>query len=69
MEQSSSWEVNSYFACQEIPRPFKELKVQYCVHKSSLLAPTLIQINPLNIIRCLILTVISFVILTDTPCI
>jgi len=48
MEQSPSWEANSHWASQEIPRLIWNPKVNYRVHNSLLLVPTLSQIHSVH---------------------
>jgi hypothetical protein len=46
MNQSHSWEANSFSASQEIPRNVRKPNVHYRIHKSTPPVPILIQINP-----------------------
>jgi hypothetical protein len=46
MEQSPSWEGNSFSASKEIPRIFWNQKVYYRVYKCSPPVPNMSQINP-----------------------
>ena len=45
MEQSPSRKAESHVASQEIPRILENMKVNYCVHKSS---PLVCILNPMN---------------------
>jgi hypothetical protein len=48
MEQSPSWEANSYSDDQEILRLFLEPKISYRVHKILSLVSILSQMNPVH---------------------
>ena len=48
MEQSPSWEGNSFSASQEIPRILWSWKVRYTIHKRPPPAPTLSQISSVH---------------------
>jgi len=51
MEQSPSWEPNSFLASQEIPHVLRYPKFQYCIHNSPSLNPILSLINTAHVPR------------------
>jgi len=67
MEQSPSWEANSYSAGQEIPLLLSNPKVDYCVHKSLPLVSILNQVHPVQTLPTFLSKIHSSIILPSVP--